>query len=184
MHACLHARTHTWPCLFNWPPGEQQQPTSHTQTNSHPFLPLMIEKKPQPKWDGSGGMSTQTNTRTQTHTHNGGSKMWSGWKKEEAGGKGGRQRLGQRRTCGNRQDELMPSPGTAHLVWLIPSRCVCMCVYICWSAQGVSSHYRAGEHVFSSTGRAIHYMSVSAGCLVYRHSACIIKVTMRIKNGF
>lgn len=69
MHAHPHACTHTWPCLFNWPPGEQQQPTSHTQTNSHPFLPLMIEKKPQPKWDGSGGMSTQTNTRTQTHTH-------------------------------------------------------------------------------------------------------------------
>lgn len=69
--------------------------------------------------------------------------------------------------CGNRQDELMRSPGPAHRnvthgeqVRLL----VCLQLQISF---WVCPAYTAGEHVSSSTGRAIHHLTECFNSLVF-----------------
>lgn len=73
--------------------------------------------------------------------------------------------------CGNRQDELMLSADPAHLcvthTWQVRLR-VCLQLQV---SSGCVLITLLGEHVSSSTSRAIHHTRVSTATLLYYHTA-------------
>ena len=120
-----------------------------TDFRTHPFLFLMIERARENEHTRKHTHThTHTHTQTHTHTHNGKGicKRWRGRnrKRQVRGDEKTKRERGRWRSdvgmCGKREDELMLlSAGPAHRAWLMLGRCVCMCVYSCRSAQGVST---------------------------------------------